>query len=549
MSTALEDIGQDTVTVGLAADAGSAQLETMREIFAVAANRRLWKDLTVQLNFKNDHKDGTRQFARGTSNAMEFLAEPIDHNMQQLEAAVAYAGSKLQLTGGYYATQFDNEHTALNIVGGAPELSGGTFPFTPIALPPDNQSHQLYLSGGYSFSPTTRATFKAAYARLEQDDDFILASSTGRTNLGGRVDVTTLYAGLTMRPMPKLSLLGQLRYEDRDDQTPIARYFTGASPTSTSNGDNEPRSIRTTFGKVDATYELPLDLRLTGGVSYEEKTRSVSPVRVVSARDETRELTYRAELRRSLSESLTGALMLAHADRDGSPYLTTTLNNGTPGSNLVAPIFLADRDRDKVRLTLDWVPTEPLSVQLYADYCDDSYSGRTFGPKTGRAEMYSLDVGYTFSENLQATLWGSTSITRLEQETQVSAPSGQLWSADVRNHDDSYGLELRATVSEQWQVGADFLYADYRDEYRQQAITGTPISSLPDINNRQTRLGAFVTYALSLNSGVRLDVSHEQWHTDDWTWATWTYTDGTRVLEDPDQRVTFVSLSAYLKTW
>jgi MtrB/PioB family decaheme-associated outer membrane protein len=352
-----------------------------------------------------------------------------------------------------------------------------------------------------------------------------------------------------MRPMPKLSLLGQLRYEDRDDQTPIARYFTGASPTSTSNGDNEPRSIRTTFGKVDATYELPLDLRLTGGVSYEEKTRSVSPVRVVSARDETRELTYRAELRRSLSESLTGALMLAHADRDGSPYLTTTLNNGTPGSNLVAPIFLADRDRDKVRLTLDWVPTEPLSVQLYADYCDDSYSGRTFGPKTGRAEMYSLDVGYTFSENLQATLWGSTSITRLEQETQVSAPSGQLWSADVRNHDDSYGLELRATVSEQWQVGADFLYADYRDEYRQQAITGTPISSLPDINNRQTRLGAFVTYALSLNSGVRLDVSHEQWHTDDWTWATWTYTDGTRVLEDPDQRVTFVSLSAYLKTW
>ena len=79
-----------------------------------------------------------------------------------------------------------------------------------------------------------------------------------------------MQAGLTSNPMPKLTLLANFRYEDRDDKTPVLLYLT--PPPTTSDGGNEPRSIRTTTGKVEASYSLPNAFRLTGGIDYEEKS-------------------------------------------------------------------------------------------------------------------------------------------------------------------------------------------------------------------------------------------------------------------------------------
>lgn len=548
MNTALAGIGSNDLTVGGTA-LDDVQLKTRRQIFALGGAARILQDLDVKLNFRHEQKDGARQFARGTPGAMEFLAEPIDQTMQQMEATLGYTGPRLQLAGGYYATAFDNADTALNITGGAPALSGGANPFTPIALPPDNRSHQLYLSGGYSFTQNTRGTFKASYSRLSQDDDFILPSVTGRTDLGGRVDVTQFQGGVTARPLQRLTLLANVRYEDRHDKTPIARYFTGATPTSTFNGDNEPRSIRGTTAKAEAAYSLPWLMRITAGVDYEEKTRNSSPVRVVTAREETRELSYRAELRRSLNETLSGALSFVRSDREGSPFLTTVLNNGTAGSNLVAPLHLADRDRDKLRLLLNWAPLEALSVQVVADDAKDEYGGRALGLQSGRARLYSLDATYMFTDDWQATAWGSRGQTRAEQLTQVNAPAGQFWSADLRNHDDALGLDIRGKFGSRLDVGAGAQHFEYRDEYRTAAVTGAPLPSIPDVFSRQTTLNFFATYELRKNTGIRLDLVHDRWHSDDWTWTNWVYTDGTRVVDAPDQKTVFVALSGYLKVW
>lgn len=85
-------------------------------------------------------------------------------------------------------------------------------------------------------------------------------------------------------------------------------------------------------------------------------------------------------------------------------------------------------------------------------------------------------------------------------EPQASAPTGQIWRADLRNQDDSYGLELRASIMERVDLGVDALYAEYRDEYRMQAVTGAAINSLPDITNRQVRVGVFAAVSFYLNA-------------------------------------------------
>ncbi len=553
VNTAVSGIGSANLRIPTVSTAGGpTQLKTEREAIGLGFTKWMMGGFDVQVRFRNEEKDGARLFARGTTGGtgrFEFAPEPINSTTRQLEVILGYTGEKLQLSGGYYGTTYDNKNTALHFTGGHADLST----FTPIGLPPDNQSHQLHLAGGYNFTSTTRGNFKVAYGRATQNDAFILpaAAVVGRTDLGGQINTTLVQMGITARPLPKLSLLANVRYEDRDDKTPIARYFTGATATSTFNGENEPRSIRSTSGKLEASYQLPMSFRLTGGIDYDEKKRSASPVRVVSQRDRTDETSYRVELRRSMSDTVTGALAYVHSDRGGSPFSTTVLNNGAAGSNLIAPIHLADRRRDKVRLSVNWDPTEQLGLQFMADEARDDYSARQalgLGPQKGRAQNYSLDVSYAFSDAWQGTAWASYNNNRMDQTTAESAAAGQIWAAALRNRGDAFGLGVRGKPMSRLEIGADLSYSDISDEYQQRAITGTARTSLPDVSTKQTSLKVFGKYAIDKHSGVRVDYIYDQFRTNDWTWTNFTYTDGTRLFQDPNQKVHFIGVT-YTYRW
>ena len=71
---------------------------------------------------------------------------------------------------------------------------------------------------------------------------------------------------------------------------------------------------------------------------------------------------------------------------------------------------------------------------------------------------------------------------------------------------------------------------------------------MPAVANRESKLHLFADYALQKNSSVRLDLISEQYRTDDWQWrfstgAPFSYlSDGTRVLNNPDQSATFVGV-------
>ena len=54
-------------------------------------------------------------------------------------------------------------------------------------------------------------------------------------------------------------------------------------------------------------------------------------------------------------------------------------------------------------------------------------------------------------------------------------------------------------------------------------------------------------HALQKNSGLRLDYIHDRFNTNDWTWTTWTYTDGTTLTQNPNQRTNFLGVSYYYK--
>ena len=542
-----------------AVPARDLRLETRRDALGLGVKKQLGAGFDAALSFRHERKDGTRLYGQASG---RFLVDPIDYDTNQVEGSVGYTGEKLQLVLGYHGTTFRNANSfvdKLNNVG-APV---GT---TPVALPPDNQSHQLSLSGGYSLTPTTRAMFKAAHGRITQDERFTAGLAGALPgipgSLDGRIDTTLLQAGISSRPLPRLGLRADLRYEDRDDKTPVYVYTT-PGVTTTHNGQNEPRSFRNVIGKLEASYALPADFRVTGGLEREDRKRNTSPVRSVSHRDETEETSYKLDLRRSLSETINGAVSFVHSEREGSDWLVNLRNDGSLGSNLIHPLHLADRERDKLRFSLDWTPTEPLSLQLMAEVARDEYSGRTLGPREGQAQFFSLDAAYALSENWQALAWTSRNDTRAEQATCLGAiatgavgatcPStagSGVWEARLRNIGDAFGVGLKGKPTGVLELGGELSWSRDTGEFRQVAITpGIVTPAIPDAEYTITTLKLNARYALAKNSGLRLQYIFDRFKADDWYWTGWVYADtgtpATTVRQDPVQDVHFIGASYY----
>lgn len=564
--TAVAGIGSANLVIPNSPQSGpEVGLKLKREATTVGFNKLLGGGFDVNVRLRNEEKNGARLWGRGESNTMEFMPEPINSTTQQLDATVGYTGERLHLTGGYYGSFYDNSHRALNIVGGAtPNLRNN---HSLVALPPDNEAHQLHFGGGYKFSSTTKGTFKLSYARAAQNDTFIAPTGAGASDLDARVDTTRIQLGITSRPMPKLALLANISVDDRDDKTPVRRYVNqGFNITGTQYyiGTNEPRSIKTSSGKLEASYRLPMEMRLTGGFDYVEKERDdFYSVRTTAFRTKTEEASWRLLLQRAMSETVSGSIEYVKSDRHGSPYLPSTqwnfLTNTlvVPALQAITPIHLMDRERDKVKLSVSWTPVEALSLQFSADESDDDYGHRTaaeMGVRSGKANNYAIDASYSFADAWQATAWVSKNVNKTEQAggpMTGATPAANAWLAALRNTGKAFGIGLRGNPYDKLELGVDLSHSDVTDEHRMRLLsTGAAIATAPtDYFTRQSTLKLFGTYALEKNASIRLDYVYDRFHTSDWTWTSltdplaWTYRDGTVVTQRPKQNVNFVGIT------
>lgn len=527
VNTGLKGIGHDVQTVN-GVGMRDERLRTQRDAVSFGGQYVIGNGFDVRLRVKQDTKHGDRLYGARPASDVLFLAEPVDHTMSQIDLLLGYANPRLQFSAGYYGSFFENANSALTI---AP---GGTT--NRLGLPPDNFAHQFYLDGGYSFTPTTRVNFKVARTFAYQQDSFINAATPGNDNLRGKLETTLAQVGLSARPFQKLSIVADWRHENRDDQTTRRQYFAAAG-TGTFNGFNETRDYEVTTGKLEARYMLPAGFKFTGGIDYDEKTRDVYDVRLVTARKRTEEMGYRLELSRALSETLNGSLALIQSERTGS-HLAQETSTGAAAGYYATPYHLADRDREKVRARVDWMPLEALTLQLTADAFEDRFKDGAYGVDKGRGTFWSLDGAYSFTDDWQAHAWASREYARQVNVTRVTAGE---WQANLRVLTEAFGLGLRGAVGPRWKVGGDVLYSHNRSGY---GLAGAAVTApVDDVKYTVTTLKAFAEYALRKDLAVRFDAVHDQWATNDWLWANWVYSDGTTLLQDETQETTFVGVT------
>lgn len=597
-------VGAGTTTPQVAHLAGgpgtgsNLDFKTKRQGLGLAYSKWLSPAVEFQASLKSENKDGARLFGRGITCpspvapgcapttganpgwAVLMIPEPINANHSQLETRISYAADKLRLSGGYYGSFYNNSYGALSPtvpgslnspLGVLQPLNTGLQPLLgqSLALPPDNQAHHADVTGVYVLTPTTRANFKLGIARATQDQSFASAGfvgPTGVTNLDGRVDTTLAQIGISSRPIPKLSLIAELRHDDRNDRTPLALYNLVGAATYT----NRNRDYTKTRGKLQASYQLSSDYRGTLGADYEAIDRGTftasSAVSGISAlRQKTEEIGYRAELRRRMSENFSGAISYVTSERDGSGWLRPGIGGGVvpfgdPGAVITSTsIFmptLADRQRDKVRLLAVWQPSDELTLQFSADYGRDKFSAPSVqGLQRTDMNLFSLDWDYVLSDRW--TLNGY--LSRGSQTLDQARPGGYVMAFD--NDNTSVGIGIVGSPTGQLQVGGTLSFFDDRNAYAQtldptagfgSAALLAATGGLPNIVFRTAELRLFGSYAVSKTSSVRLDLIHHRAKFNDWTYGydgtPFLFSDNTTVTQLQKQNVTFVGLT-YTHRW
>ena len=580
VNTGVQGLGTASQTVSALAVKRNVDLQMEHNIYALGVRKYMAGGFDIRLSAKQDDASGDRIFGeRIIGNNTNFLTEPIDRTTRQWEVVAGYADRKLQLSGGYSGSSYDTKNPVLTIRNLPTTLTNTSY----LALPPNNHSHQLHLAGGYNLSDTTRTSFKVSRTQAYQNEQFdsaIAPNASAPNSVNGKVSTSLVYTDVTMRPMDRLNLTGSLRVEDRDDETPELRYLFltpatdhNASPGGAGiSGFNKPRSLKQIKGGLEASYQLNDGYRVIGSLEREDMKRNgpTAPIGVTTVipiragyRAKTDETTQRIEFKRTMSDVLNGGIALIHSKRGGSDYVNTTYTNN---QNNVAGLIWADRSRNKVRLSADWIPAEQWSLQFLADFSEDTYSGRKYGPSKGTAQFLSGDLVYKINDNWNMTTWLSREKLEARQTSRASfnavaaivgppavatIPAYTVdWSADIRDTSTAIGIGVKGALRGNLRVGADLSGSYDVAEHGQTLVSTTgsnPNMTSPGFFYRQASLKLFADYALERNSGIRVNLNVDRRRNNDWTWQNWTYSDGTSVKNVPYEKTTFVGISYYYR--
>lgn len=569
------------------------QLQTKRSAVGLGFNKWISNSLQFEVDLKTENQDGSKLSGigwncpsgfspgcRGTTGiaagwATLMMPQPINSNTSQIDARANYSVEKLRLSLAYYGSFYKNDNGTMNPgvpgslngpLGNLLPLSAGLQPIlnSPVAQEPSNSFNQISLTGTYDLAEKTRASFKMSWANTTQNQDFASAGLTGApagvSNLGGDVNSTLYWLGITSRPVPKLTLQADLRYANRNDKTPIAPYSLQGTTVYT----NQQLPEQKTSGKIQAIYQFSKDYRGTLGADFVDIDRGVNTPSaryggISALRQNTEETGLYAELRRVMSETFSGSIRVSGSERNGSSWLRPNAGAGVsevtdtsifPSSAIFMPT-LADRRQETIKFFGNWQPDEKLTLQFSAEGGTNKYTMPTvYALQNTRLSLYSVDGTYALSD-----AWNLTGYVSWGQQTQNQArPAGSVVAYESIN--TTAGIGVTGKPTSKIELGGTLSYLNEKSAYGQTLDTFAGADSaallaatggLPSIKFQQTALKLFGKYEIDKNSIIGANLVYAHVLSNDWAWAwngtSYTYGDNTTLSINQNQSMTYLGVT------
>jgi MtrB/PioB family decaheme-associated outer membrane protein len=509
--------GYPAGTTGLMPLAGTLQpveISTQRKRLGLGGAWLAMTDWEYALNYRHESRDGTKRTSGSFFSNAANLVEPISYDTDQLDASVSYLGHQWQAKLAYYGSTFRNANDSLTWQNPFTPLAGGSS--GQLALPPDNQFHQVLASAGYQFSDRTRATADVAMGRMSQNENF-LPSTQNRllapgqlpgSSLDGRADTLNANLKLNSAVTDKVRLTAAYLHNDRDNRTSQAAYpsvatdmFVGLPRT------NLPYSFKQEKWSLLAEYKATAKTR--AAVGYDNDTQK----RTFLEANKTEDDTLWGKVSTGILDMIDLTFRYAHGERRNSGYQAVPAI--TPPENpLMRKFYMANRTRDSGGLRADIAARENVNIGFGVEHSKDQYSDSSIGLTGGSDFNVNGDVSVVLTPQTSVHLFANREIIKSKQAGS-QAFSTPDWTGDNRDTIDSFGFGLKhAAIKDKLDIGADYTMSRTKGDVNVNAGVSDP--GFPTLTTSLDSLKLYATYRLKENVSVNAGYWYERYDSKNW---------------------------------
>lgn len=441
-----------------------------------------------------EKKEGTKSFytsaVPGVGSVPGYIQKPIEHETLNASAGVSYLEERWMVDFAYRTSIFRNDYTALYYgPSGDPYMN-------QFSLEPDNEFHQLALSGNYRWDRQS-LTSRVMWSQATSDGglDAFPDVHNRKSKFKGHVNTWQVDANYLNRLSRKTSLKVTADYRDRDDRSDLdaligvtrKEYDRTQSRLGTAVDHRFSRSLR-----MSAGYNYRYDKR-----EYADRERTEDHTLYLSAR-------YRPD-----ADWNAGA-KLSYQTRDGSDW-----HNSNSSDVNLRQYYLADRDRIELRGDANYDVTDNVQLTAEAWYADEQYPTPDVGVSEGQDYGYDLGINfYLENDTTGYAYYNQQSIRSEQQHANSNSPDWGRYSTSIEDDINTVGIGLSRDnlLSKKLDIALDYSYHYGRGR------TDTTGSGYryPNNSSKGHRVELKGDYRLDENQTIRVDMRYENFSEDDY---------------------------------
>ena len=467
-------------------------------------------------NYRHQKRDGKSISSAAFYFDATTFAAPVENTTDEVELVAVYEAETWQLSASYWGAFFDNGVSSLSWDNPYTALTPGA-DSGQLARAPDNDSHQIRLAGSMVLPARTTLVGHLSLGRMQQDDSFLPYTINSQITSGllpsgsadAKVETTNFGLRVTSTPVRKFTLEGELRYNERDNQTEeqVFNYVVTDLVNATDSATNIAYDYERTEFKLRGEYRLMARTKLHAGYDYEEFNRSSQE------RGTTNTDLIWVQLRTRAIPLLDVDLKLYAEDRDGSSY-TPIASVTAPQNPLMRKYNMADRERNGLRAAISAYASDRLNIGLNAEFNDDEYRDSTIGLLDSEFSRYGLDVSYVSAAGM--SVYGGLSqedVKTNQANSQTSSAPDWLGTTDDSFLTGNLGLTF-PDVADGWDISAQFIFTESEGDTDNN--TNGLASAFPAFEStlQQFRLGVDYRYSEALS--LQFKYLYEKFDSDDW---------------------------------
>jgi MtrB/PioB family decaheme-associated outer membrane protein len=530
----------------------------------------------------------------GAGETVLTLMNPTHYKTDTFDLAVNWVGDAGHFRANYFASIFKDNYSSVSWSNPYVDTSaaegdppnpvttgtnpGAAFPVNLYATPPNNSFHQLNLSGGYDFTPTTKLAGGLSYGRNTQNGSFIadplMTSALLQGSLNGLVVTRHADLKLTDQTTRSLMLSAGLKYDERDNRTTSNTY----GPFSSIAGDpfgtvvNAPVSNKRSQLELAGNYRFDKTQSLRVAYEYDDIKRwcnnslannaqSSDPTApagyytnsacVQSPESKENKLSANYKLKASDSISLNAGYTYGRRRAEmNSSYYNPMQTSAEGYQNLgYVPYFDATRKEQLVKAGVNWQASDKVNVGLGGRYVEDKYDA-VLGVQKGHTWGLNLDAAYTYFRDGTVSAYLSTQrrqrdlLSSADKSPLVAPASDTLWTNRLADDSDTLGINIKqkGLMGGKLELSGDLSYSLGKGRYSTQAASctvnadpvtcGDPATNsgdLPEIKNEMLRLKITGTYQIDKASKVAVGYIYKKLRSNDYYYSAYQlgYTDMT----------------------